>query len=271
MVTVFAHRGYAGRFPENTLRAIRGAAATADWVELDAMPTADGTPVVFHDERLDRKTDRSGVVWERPTGAVCGAEVLASGERVPTLAAALEAAATAGLAVNLELKNPGSFDVRPGERLTGAALAAARERWAGFVDRTLAVLDAHDVPVWCSSFCTAPLALAREAGYDTAVIATGDVRAALATARDHDAAAIHPPVATIPGALFDPDRVATGGEADGEPVDVLAAAADAGLAVNPWTVRTWYEADRLVAAGVDGLIADYPSLPSGTASGRPHG
>lgn len=45
-----AHRGYAARYPENTLLAIKAAVeAGAHYVEFDVQLTADGVPVLFHD------------------------------------------------------------------------------------------------------------------------------------------------------------------------------------------------------------------------------
>lgn len=52
---LLAHRGYAARFPENTIAALRGAvAAGAKRVEFDIQMTRDGVPVLLHDESLHR-------------------------------------------------------------------------------------------------------------------------------------------------------------------------------------------------------------------------
>ena len=60
-VEIIAHRGYSARAPENTLVAIETAiAAGADAVEFDLHVTADGVPVLFHDELLERTSDGSG-------------------------------------------------------------------------------------------------------------------------------------------------------------------------------------------------------------------
>jgi glycerophosphoryl diester phosphodiesterase len=56
-----AHRGGGLYAPENTLASIEAAIARgAAWVELDVRYTADGVPVLFHDEVVDRTTDASG-------------------------------------------------------------------------------------------------------------------------------------------------------------------------------------------------------------------
>lgn len=55
---VLAHRGDSRVAPENTLAAFQSALRLGvDLVELDYHQSADGVPVVFHDEDLDRCTD----------------------------------------------------------------------------------------------------------------------------------------------------------------------------------------------------------------------
>lgn len=61
----FAHRGGAGEAPENTLAAFEIAVALGyGYLETDVHLTRDGVLVAFHDERLDRVTDRAGVIGE---------------------------------------------------------------------------------------------------------------------------------------------------------------------------------------------------------------
>lgn len=63
MIKVYAHRGFSGRFPENTMLAFREAAKTGcHGIELDVQLTRDGQVVIIHDETLDRSTDGSGFV-----------------------------------------------------------------------------------------------------------------------------------------------------------------------------------------------------------------
>jgi glycerophosphoryl diester phosphodiesterase len=58
-----AHRGASGSFPENTLSAFRAAIETgADMCELDVQLTRDGAVVVIHDDTVDRTTDGTGAV-----------------------------------------------------------------------------------------------------------------------------------------------------------------------------------------------------------------
>ncbi len=63
---LIAHRGYAARYPENTLVAVRAAvAAGACYVEIDVQLTADGVPVVVHDADLRRTAGRDISVLEQ--------------------------------------------------------------------------------------------------------------------------------------------------------------------------------------------------------------
>ena len=63
MAKIYAHRGYSGRYPENTMLAFRKAAETGcEGIELDVQLTKDGQLVVIHDERIDRTTDGHGFV-----------------------------------------------------------------------------------------------------------------------------------------------------------------------------------------------------------------
>uniref|UniRef100_A0AAX7VRR8 GP-PDE domain-containing protein n=1 Tax=Astatotilapia calliptera TaxID=8154 RepID=A0AAX7VRR8_ASTCA len=62
-VPVVAHRGGSHDAPENTLAAIREASRNgATGVELDLSFTADGVPVLMHDETVDRTTNGSGPI-----------------------------------------------------------------------------------------------------------------------------------------------------------------------------------------------------------------
>lgn len=63
---LIAHRGYAAHFPENTLPALEAAvAAGARLVEIDVQLSADGVPVLFHDQGLRRVCGVSGSLHRR--------------------------------------------------------------------------------------------------------------------------------------------------------------------------------------------------------------
>lgn len=81
----FAHRGGELGHPENSLAAFSAAVALGyRYLETDVHATADGVLVAFHDSRLDRVTDRAGVVAELPWRTV-GEARIAGSEPIPLL------------------------------------------------------------------------------------------------------------------------------------------------------------------------------------------
>jgi glycerophosphoryl diester phosphodiesterase len=103
---ILGHRGAPREAPENTMRAFRLALEQgADGIELDVQPSADGVPVILHDDTLDRTTDSTGDVsrltWERISAARAGGEPVPRLEEVAAWAAANDAF------LNVEIKRPG--------------------------------------------------------------------------------------------------------------------------------------------------------------------
>ncbi len=99
-----AHRGGGALAPENTLAGIRLAARLGfRAVEFDVMLSADGTPVLIHDETLERTTDGVGRVSETPDDALFALDA-GHGERIPRLADAARLCRELGLLANVEIK-----------------------------------------------------------------------------------------------------------------------------------------------------------------------
>jgi glycerophosphoryl diester phosphodiesterase len=127
--SVIGHRGAAGVAPENTLGGfVRARALGCRWVEFDVRLTADGEPILLHDDRLCRTTNGHGAARRMPLAAIrrldAGHWFAAdfAGERVPTLAEAVTLLGTLGLGANIELKAAGSDEAATG-RAGAAALA----------------------------------------------------------------------------------------------------------------------------------------------------
>jgi glycerophosphoryl diester phosphodiesterase len=94
---VIGHRGAAAYSPENTLESFREARRRgATWVETDIKLTADGVPIVMHDESLKRTTGVDRLVAETPR-----AELPAG---VPTFEEAIACFGEEGLGCNVEIK-----------------------------------------------------------------------------------------------------------------------------------------------------------------------
>ncbi|HTK34322.1 MAG TPA: glycerophosphodiester phosphodiesterase family protein [Caulobacteraceae bacterium] len=107
-----AHRGLwsAGR-PENTLAAFEAAAEAGYGIELDVQLSADGEVMVFHDDRLDRLTARSGRLAERLAATLTALKVQGSDQTIPRLREVLARVAGRTL-VLVELKVLGGEEGR---------------------------------------------------------------------------------------------------------------------------------------------------------------
>jgi glycerophosphoryl diester phosphodiesterase len=118
---VIGHRGAAGHAPENTLSGLRKAHELGvTWVEFDVMLTAEGTPVLIHDETLKRTTDGTGRLADRRWDDLRGLDAGAwfgpafRGERVPSLHQAMAVLGHLGLGANVELKPSEGQDATTG-------------------------------------------------------------------------------------------------------------------------------------------------------------
>ena len=118
----FAHRGGGCLAPENTLAGIRLAARLGfRAVEFDVMLSGDGTPVLIHDETLERTTDGVGLVCETPDAVLFLLDA-GDGEPIPRFAEAALLCRQLGLLANVEIKPATGFERSTAEivaRLTG--------------------------------------------------------------------------------------------------------------------------------------------------------
>jgi len=220
-----AHRGYRDVFPQNTVAAVAGSAKLgADRIEIDLEATSDGEIVVFHDARLDHLTDKTGLVAETPSEEVLEAEVLDSGETIPTLAETL-AATRPLVTMNLEFKERGPLS------------------WKEFAERTLEIAYRYPGDFYASSFDHDAIRAVRkiDPSVDIAPIFGDNKDDNLAVARELDAEALNCSTDVL-------DR------------NLVETAHDEGRAVNVWTIDSWREAKTSIELGVDGLIADYPHM-----------
>ncbi len=120
---IIAHRCGGALAPENTLAGLEAAACLGcQGVEFDVMLTADGIPILIHDETLERTTRCRGRVAEQTL-----AQVRACDARVPTLAEAMAVCERHKLWANIELK-PSTGDEAETGAVVGAWLA---QYWNG--------------------------------------------------------------------------------------------------------------------------------------------
>ena len=225
---IIAHRGGGALAPENTLAGLRLAARLGcRGVEFDVMLSADGVPVLIHDETLDRTTDGHGPVAAQRFAALrtldAGIRYGAAYRRepIPTLEEALALCAALDLWTNVEIKPSAGRDAATGAGV-GRVLA---EQWRG-----------NGV---VSSFSAPALAAARNAAQhlDFALlvdVVPADWQAQLATC----------------GCLALHCRAYA---------DTTAIAA-AGTPYACYTVNRRHAAERLFAAGAAAIFTDRPDL-----------
>ena len=128
---IVAHRGASRDAPENTLTAIRLAARLgASWLEFDVSLLGDATPVLHHDETLERCTDATGPLERLGAADLAGIDAgrwfgaQYAGEPLATLAQALDLIEALDLSANLEMKTHGA----PPERVARAVAEALAGR-----------------------------------------------------------------------------------------------------------------------------------------------
>jgi glycerophosphoryl diester phosphodiesterase len=233
---VIGHRGAALHAPENTLASFSKAYDLGcAWVEFDVQLAACGTPVVFHDATLERTTDGQGPLAVRSfqelkkldAGRWFGVEF--AGQRIPSLAEALDHIQALGMGVNIEIKTDGpraSASAR-------AILAEALSVWS----------SGKSLKPLISSFHAEALdvALAMCPSWPRGYLVKTIDASRLAVARGLKASVINPPA----------DRVSA---------LELAAAKAAGLDILAWTVNDAEKAAALWKRGVDGVFTDTPGL-----------
>jgi len=235
VVEVVAHRGFSARAPENTLSALRLALDTgADAVEFDLQTACDGTPVVLHDETVDRTTNGTGFVGalgldslrDLDAGRWFGGAF--AGEPLPTLFDALDLLAGSNTRIYAEIK--------PGREPAHLRTIAELVRLGGHMERTVFIslewssLDAireHE-PRALVGYIVEDAARAR-AAFERS---TGDDRALL----DFDARIL----------LADPS--------------LARRAASAAIPLATWTVDTVEAASQLLAMGVPRIATNRVDL-----------
>jgi glycerophosphoryl diester phosphodiesterase len=225
----FAHRGgpRTGR-PENTLVAFEAAVAMGyRYLETDAHATRDGVLIAFHDDRLDRVTDRAGVIEELPYREVKAARV-GGIEPIPLLEDLL--AAFPDARINVDCKKPSSLD----------ALVAAVRRTQS-IDR-----------LCIGSFSSSTLRKVRSALGDRLCTSAGPE----ATVRWRLLSWAGPLASTAAACYQVPVRQ--------QGLELVTAASvrrahKAGKQVHVWTIDEPAEMDRLLDLGVDGIMTDDPA------------
>ena len=237
---VIGHRGASGHAPENTLAAFRRAAELgAAFIETDLHLSRDGHLVVIHDAALERTTNGRGLVCDftlaelRKLDAGSWFHPTFAGETIPTLEEVLAFGRDADVALYLEIKYEAV-------RLMHRALVGA-------------LRDVKD---------------------SVRAVVLSFEPATLDSLRELDAS-------LLTGLLFDrsgPDHVALAQSVGARQLaprgdfvtpSLVARARRADLQVATWTLNEPEHMRAVIAAGVDGVMTDYPDRLCAVVSETP--
>jgi glycerophosphoryl diester phosphodiesterase len=237
---VCGHRGACGQAPENTLTAYQKALeAGATWIEFDVQLSADGIPIILHDDTLERTTSLKQPV--RPTAlslsqlkeldAGSWFSPAFAGEKIPTLEEVL-AEFGSSLGLNIEIKSTAGFEADNGLEQKIAALVRQYKLEdtaliSSFDPLRLSSLNRHD-PELRLAFLYDDKPERYPPNFDP-----------IAVAKSLNAAALHPHFRVIDESLVSRTHANN-------------------LAINTWTVNEIPDLQRMIELGVDMVITNYP-------------
>jgi len=233
-----AHRGFSPEGLENTMVAFEAAGRLGyRYVETDVHATRDGTVVAFHDDTLDRLTDRVGRITDLSWREVARARIGRSRESVPLLEDLL--GTWPELRLNIDVKSAGA--ILPLARALERTRAHERVCVASFSDqRRREVLMRLTRPVVTSAGQTTA-ARFRAAAALPALLRTTVLTRVMAGVDGLQVPVRHAGVEVVTPST-------------------LAAAHEIGTFLHVWTVNEAAEMHRLLDLGVDGIVTDRADL-----------
>ncbi|WP_433721392.1 glycerophosphodiester phosphodiesterase [Actinoplanes sp. CA-051413] len=234
-----AHRGYSAVAPENTLPALAaGVRAGATLIEFDVRTTADGVPVVIHDRTVDRTTGGTGHVWELTLDEISALDAGSwfspayAGIRIPLLREVIDLLRPHAVGVTPDAAPPIELllEIKPPATPEQVKVILGQVTEAGLLDRT--VVQSFDPDVVRLAGEVAPdvrLGLLRHGFDDEQVRFAQELRLSYVNPNLRAVLAAPPTVAAL---------------------------AEAGVGVMPWTPNDMSLWPALIEAGVAGLIND---------------
>ena len=228
----FAHRGGAEVHPENTMEAFAAAVALGyRYLETDVHVTTDGVLVAFHDERLDRVTDRQGLVADLPWSEVKAARVAG---REPIVAFEDLLATFPEARINVDPKHDAAVPALI--RVLRDKRVAERLCIGSFSDRRVAEIRRAIGPAACTALAPWEVSTLR--------LGSWGIRPLLGRLRRRPGRCVQIPIRGNGVTLVEPRLVE--------------AAHDLNLPVHVWTINDGIEMSRLLDLGVDGIFSDLP-------------
>ena len=232
MTKIFGHRGFSGKYPENTLLAFSKAIELGvDGIETDVHFSKDKELVIIHDERVDRTTDGEGLVADytlaelKKLDASAGFKGVYGNNEIPTLREYFELVKDVpNFVTNIELK-------------TGV------NEYTGIEKAVLDMIDEYNLrdKIIISSFNhfsvlrMKSLCPEMKCGFleESWIVGMG------AYTKEHGIECVHPIFNNLTDELY-------------------AEMKNNGREVNTWTVNEKEDIRRLISMGVDSIIGNFP-------------
>ncbi|MGH4050776.1 MAG: glycerophosphodiester phosphodiesterase [Clostridium sp.] len=231
MIINYAHRGASGYFPENTMLSFEKALELgANGIETDVQMTSDGVLVLIHDEYVNRTTNGVGLVkdftYDELNNLDAGSwfDKKYSSEKIPTAEELIIFAKENDILLNLEIKN-------------GVII------YPGIEEKLIEMLHEYKYQdkVILSSFNHYSMVTCKEISKEikTGLLYMAGLYQPELYCKHTGADALHPLFYSINKEIIDNAK-------------------KEGILVNPFTVNEEIHMKNLIAAGVNGLITNYP-------------
>ena len=231
---IFAHRGYSGKYPENTMLAFEGALKlSVNGIELDVHKTKDGKLAAIHDESIDRTFLGNGLVKDYDLRDLKKLENRDEKfrENIDSIIGTLEEVILLvsfkdDFVLNIELKTD-------------------EIHYEGIEKDVLEMLDSYDMieNTIISSFNHESLKICKKINKNikTAVLYSEPIEDIVNYAKELGVYAIHPDYKLVDKSLIKKCH-------------------ENNILVNAYTVNEKEDIERLIEEGIDGIITDYPNI-----------
>ena len=227
----YAHRGFSGKYPENTMLAFQKALeAGCEGIELDVQFSKDKELVIIHDETVDRTSDHKGYVKDFTCKELKKMNVSykfkkeAGFQRIPTLREYFEQVKDFDIISNIELKT-GVFEYPGIERAVYDMICeyGLKEKViiSSFNHHSIMRMKEIDTTIACGFLS------------ETWILDVGEY------VRKYKVEAYHPAFS-----MLTPE----------ETKDLK----DHGCQINTWTVNHEEDIQNMIDQEVDGIISNYP-------------
>lgn len=230
---IIAHRGASAYAPENTMAAFKKALEMGSGgIEIDVHLSADGYPVVIHDNRLERTSNGTGLVKDKSLNELKGLDFGSwfseefKNEPIPTLEEVFDLISNISILLNIEIKSGGIVYLGIEEIIAGLVKKYRMEE-----------------KVIISSFNHHSLSMLKRAAPEIKIglLYSESLEKPWEHAKKLGAEAIHPSYTSISP-------------------EVVKASNENGVLVNPYPIDNPEHIRLAIQAGVDGIITNVPDV-----------